>query len=350
MIEQQPYGTLPNGEQVTQYTLTNKAGTQVKIISYGGIITSLKTADKNGKLDNVVLGYDTLEDYLADTNYFGALIGRFGNRIGQGKFTLNGETYQLPQNNGDNHLHGGHYGYDKKNWFVTPYIENQQPGLKLQLSSPDGDQGYPGNALIQVNYLLNDQNELVIDYQAISDKATPMNLTQHSYFNLAGQGDILSHELQINASHITPVDDTLIPTGELTSVTQTPFDFRSAKTIGQDINLADQQLKYGLGYDHNFVLDKLAKHALELAARVTEPTSGRVLEIFTQEPAIQFYSGNFLDGSAKGQGRVYQHRNGFCLEPQHFPDSPNKAHFPSTILNPGETYNTRMVYRFSTLN
>ncbi|WP_198673697.1 aldose epimerase family protein [Algibacillus agarilyticus] len=347
MIEQQPYGTLPNGEVVTEYTMTNKHGTSMSVISYGGIITALKTPDKHGEYADIVLGYDKLEDYLTDSNYFGALIGRFGNRIGEGKFSLNGKTHSLPQNNGDNHLHGGHQGYDKKNWFITAYTQDQQPGLKLQLLSPDGDQGYPGNALIQVNYLLTNNNELIIDYKAHSDQDTPMNLTQHTYFNLAGEGDILSHELTIAASNITPVDSGLIPTGEFQLVEGTAFDFRTSKKIGQDINLKDTQLAYGLGYDHNYVLDKPTAGELTLAATVVEPLSGRVLEILTQEPGIQFYSGNFLDGQSKGKGLVYQHRNGFCLEPQHYPDSPNIPHFPSTILKAGDTYSTKMIYRFS---
>ncbi|KMT64248.1 aldose epimerase family protein [Catenovulum maritimum] len=350
MVKQTYYGTLANGEIVTQYTLTNQQGTEVNVISYGGIITSFRAIDNQGKLGDIVLGYDKLDDYLTDVNFFGALIGRFGNRIAQGKFELEGKSYQVELNNGENHLHGGYNGYDKKNWSVTPYVKDGQQGLKLQLLSEDGDQGYPGNVFVQVDYLLTQENELVIQYQAITDQATLINLTQHTYFNLAGQGKILSHELMIDAEQITEVDSGLIPTGKLIDVADTPFDFKRLTPIGQHIEDSNTQLKYGLGFDHNYVLNKKSTIDFALAAKVVEPTTGRVLEVFTTEPGIQFYSGNFLDGQSKGKGQSYQQRSGFCLEPQHFPDSPNKAHFPSTVLKPGQKYNSKMIYKLSTIN
>ena len=346
-IKSSYYATLPNGEVVNEYTLTSDAGLEVSIISYGGIITSLKAPDRNGKLADVVLGYDSIDGYLTDTNYFGALIGRYGNRIGKGQFTIDGVKYQLDTNNAENHLHGGHEGYDSKNWAVTPYEADGHVGLKMQLISPDGDGGFPGNAAIQVDYRLVG-NELIMDYKATADKKTHINLTQHSYFNLAGEGDILDHKLTIPAQYITPVDAGLIPTGEFMPVQGTPFDFTSAKAIGKEINAKDQQLEYGLGYDHNWVLNKEHTGEFKLSAKLEHEESGRVLEIYSSEPAIQFYSGNFLNGTAKGKGRTFEHRTGLCLEPQHFPDSPNKPHFPSTQVNPGEVYQMKMSFKFST--
>ncbi len=348
-ITDEHFGDLPDGTGITLYTLTNSQGLEVKIMNYGGVITSLKAPDKNGNFENIVHGFDSLKPYIEEkVPYFGALIGRFGNRIAGGKFTIDGETYQLETNNGANHLHGGFEGFDKKVWAATPFETESTVGLKLFLESPDGDQGYPGNLKVNVTYTLTNDNELVVDFQATTDKATPVNLTQHSYFNLAGEGTILDHLMMIDADKFTPVDETLIPTGELRPVANTPFDFREPTPIGARINQENQQLEYGQGYDHNFVLDKQAPGAFELAARVVEPDSGRVLEVRTEEPGIQFYSGNFLDGTLKGHGRTYEYRSGFCLEPQHFPDSPNQPNFASTILHPGEEYSTRMSYTFLT--
>lgn len=346
-IVQSLYGTMPNGELVTQYVLTNTNGVEATIITYGGIITSLKTLDKNGKLGDIVLGYDNLEGYIADSNYFGALIGRYGNRIGKAQFSIEGKTYQLEVNDGENHLHGGFKGFDKKNWNATAFKIDGEVGLKMELFSPDGEQGYPGNVTTQVVYTLKNSNELVMDYMAITDKPTHINMTQHSYFNLAGDGSILDHQLTIPADSITPVDKGLIPTGALDKVENTPFDFRKATAVGKRIDVKNPQLAFGLGYDHNFVLNKSEEGAFELAAKVVEPKTGRVLEIFSEEPAIQFYSGNFLNGTAKGKGQTYEHRTGFCLEPQHFPDAPNQPNFASTLVKPGEVYSTRMSYRFS---
>jgi aldose 1-epimerase len=298
----------------------------------------------------VVLGYPTLDGYLKPHPYFGAIVGRVGNRIAKGKFTLEGVTYKLATNDGENHLHGGIKGFDKVVWNAEPVREDSAVGVKFSYLSKDGEEGYPGNLSCAVTYWLTNNNELKIEYQATTDKATPVNLTHHSYFNLAGQGqgDILNHQLEILADRFTPVDKGLIPTGELRSVEGTPMDFRQPHTIGERINSDDEQLKFGLGYDHNWVLNKTSD-SLALAARVYEPATGRVMEVRTTEPGLQFYCGNFLDGTLTGkEGRVYKHRYGFCLETQHFPDSPNQPKFPSTILRPGETYNTETVYRFST--
>lgn len=343
------YGNLPDGGEVTQVTLTNSHGIEVDVISYGGIITRLITPDAKGQPGDIVLGLDTLKDYVDSNPYFGALIGRYGNRIAGGRFTLGEHTYQLDTNDGENHLHGGVQGFDKKNWSLKPFVTETSAGVHLFLSSPDGDQGYPGQLDVAVTYELTNDDELDMRFGAVTDRPTIVNLTQHSYFNLAGSGDILGHKLMIPADVITPVGAGLIPTGKLAPVDGGPFDFRQAKPIGQDIGADDEQLKLGGGYDHNFVLKEQADDELILAARVTEPGSGRVLDILTVEPAVQFYSGNFLDGTLQGKGTVYGFRSGFCLEPQHFPDSPNQPEFPSTVLMPGETYQTRIVYRFSTV-
>jgi aldose 1-epimerase len=345
---QHHYGYLGDGTEVTLVTLKNANGIEVDVISYGGIITRLTAPDAGGKLGDIVLGLDSLEEYVASNPYFGALIGRYGNRIGQGKFTLDGTIWQLDVNDGANHLHGGSEGFDKRVWGMTPFVTEHSAGVVLTLTSPDGDQGYPGTLETRVTYELTDQDELDMRFSATTDKPTIVNLTQHSYFNLAGQGDILGHRLLIPAERFTPVDAGLIPTGELRSVSDGPFDFRQAKTIGRDIAADDEQLQLGRGYDHNFVLKDAADDELVLAARVTEPVSGRVLEVLTVEPGVQFYSGNFLDGSLEGKGRVHAFRSGFCLEPQHFPDSPNKPSFPPVTLRSGESYQTRIVYRFTT--
>lgn len=348
-ITQKQFGTTPTGEVVTEYSLTNKRGSIAKIINLGGIITELHVRDKNGALGDVVLGFDTLEPYLAVGPYFGALIGRVGNRIANAKFTLDGVTYELAANNGTNNLHGGVQGFDKKVWAATPFENAQGPGLKLHLLSEDGDQGFPGNLDVTVTYQFTHEDEIIVDYFATTDKATPVNLTQHTYFNLAGEGDILSHKIQIFADHINAVNEAQIPVGDLMPVANTPFDFRSPRLIGELINAEHEQIKNGFGYDHNYVINQANYKELTLTARVEEQTSGRVLEVFTEEPGVQFYSGNFLDGSLTGKGTTYQRRTGFCLEPQHYPDSPNQPQFPSIVLRPGEEYKTRTVFKLSVM-
>ncbi len=343
------FGTTADGQAVDVYTFTNAGGTQIKAITYGGIITSLKVPDRAGRMGDVVLGFDRIEGYLKEPPYFGAIIGRYGNRIAKAQFTLDGRTYKLAANNGPNHLHGGLKGFDKVVWHAEPIQSSEGVGVAFSRTSPDGEEGYPGTLTVRVSYLLTDRNEVIVDYHATTDKATPVNLTQHSYFNLAGEGsgDILGHQLSINADRYTPVDDTLIPTGQLAPVQGTPFDFRKATAIGARIAQDDPQLQNGQGYDHNWVLNRTAGNGLQLAARVVEPQTGRTLEIRTTEPGIQFYSGNFLDGTITGKnGHVYQRRSGFCLETQHYPDSPNKPDFPSTILRPGQEYSTRTVFTF----
>jgi len=347
-VAQAPFGAMPDGTPVTLYTLRNANGVEATICNYGGIVTSLKVPDRNGKLGDVVLGYDNLAGYLKETPYFGSLIGRYGNRIAKGKFTLNGQTYTLATNNGPNALHGGLKGFDKVVWSAKPTMSPEGPALELQYVSKDGEEGYPGTLTVSAVYTLTRDNALRLDYSATTDKDTVVNLTQHSYFNLAGKGDILGHEVMINADKYTPVDETLIPTGELPSVAGTPFDFRKATTIGARIKDDNQQLKFGGGYDHNWVIAK-PMGKLALMARVLEPTTGRVLEVLSTEPGLQFYSGNFLDGTITGKGGwVYQFRNGFCMEPQHYPDSPNQPGFPSVVLKPGQVYRNTIIYRFST--
>ncbi|WP_232522301.1 galactose-1-epimerase [Marinimicrobium alkaliphilum] len=346
-VSKAPFGELPDGREVTQFTLNNGNGMEVKLINYGGIITHLYAPDRDGNIADVVLGYDDLQSYVDDNPYFGALIGRFGNRIAGGRFELDGEVYQLATNDGDNHLHGGEEGFDKKLWDAKLVSDERGVGVELFLLSEDGDQGYPGNLEVTATYILTPDNEVLTEFRAETDKATPVNLTQHSYFNLAGEGDVLGHLLQINADHYLPVEN-LIPTGELAPVAGTPFDFTSAKPIGQDIRAEHPQLeRVGGGFDHNYVLARDDQDGMFLAARALEPNSGRVLEVLTDEPGIQFYSGNFLDGGQQGKGQSYELYNGFCLEPQHFPDAPNQEHFQSTILRPGEVYEMRMSFRFS---
>lgn len=346
-ITQKLFGTTPTGEVVTEFTLTNQQGSSIKIITLGGIITEWYMRDKNGALADVVLGFDTLAPYLDVGPYFGALIGRVGNRIANAQFMLDGKTYQLTANNGSNNLHGGPIGFDKKVWNVTTEENANGPILKLHLLSEDGDQGFPGNLDVTVTYQFTHNDELTVDYLATTDKATPVNLTQHCYFNLAGKGDILSHKIQINADHINAVNDAQIPVGEPMLVANTPFDFRSPREIGERINADHEQIKNGVGYDHNFLLNQKIYKALFLAARVEEESSGRVLEVFTEEPCVQFYSGNFLDGSLTGKGVNYKQRTGFCLEPQHAPDSINQPQFPSIVLQPGDEYKTCTVFKLS---
>jgi aldose 1-epimerase len=348
-IEKRAFGKTAEGEAVDLYTLSNGAGMRVGIMTYGGIVVSLEVPDRDGKSADVVLGFDTLEGYLGESPYFGALIGRYGNRIANGLFTLDGNEYKLEQNNGPNSLHGGLKGFDKRVWSAEPITEDGTVGLRLRYTSADGEEGYPGTLKCTVTYRLTEDNALKIDYLAETDKATPINLTNHSYFNLAGHdaGSILGHEMMIAADTFLSVDETLIPTGELRTVADTPFDFREPIAIGARINADYDQLKfYPGGYDHCHVL-RNQDGDVALGARVADPKSGRVMEVYTTEPGVQFYSGNFLDGVAGKGGAVYYERFGFCLETQHYPDSPNQPAFPSTILKPGQQYTSSTVYKFS---
>ena len=345
------FGKTPDGEQVDLYTLTNKNGMEAAISTYGGALVSLKVPDRNGKLGDVVLGYDSIDGYVSDKSYFGAIVGRYANRIGHAQFTLDGKTYMLAKNNGENSLHGGIKGFNKAVWAAKETPVKNGRALELTYGSKDGEEGFPGNLQVRVVYTLTDSNELKIDYSATTDKKTVVNLTNHSYFNLAGpgSGQILVHILTIQADKFTPVDSNLIPTGELRDVTGTPFDFRKPTAIGARIDSNDEQIKLGGGYDHNFVLRRKAGDPASLAARVVEPTTGRVVEVWTTEPGVQLYTGNFLDGSARGKGGIsYTKRSAFCLETQHFPDSPNQPKFPSVVLSPGERYHTTTMYKFVT--
>lgn len=345
-FEGTPFGTTKSGKEVRLYTLKNKNGLELRVINYGGIVVSLNTPDRDGNSVDVVLGYDTLKEYEQSNPYFGALIGRYGNRIKEGKFELDGTKYNLPVNNGPNHLHGGD-GYHTVFWEIR---QKDSSLLTLTYHSADGEQGYPGNLEIEVVYALNDSNEFDISYKATTDRPTVINLTQHSYFNLTGhdQGDILDHELEIKATKFLPVDETLIPTGTFADVKGTPFDFTKPRTIGSQIERKDRQLELGNGYDHCWILDE-SDGSLKHVATLRDPKSGRRVDVSTTEPGLQFYSGNFLDGKNIGKGGyAYQFRDGLCLETQHFPDSPNRPSFPSVVLRPGETYRSNTVYRFST--
>ncbi|GAB2844965.1 galactose mutarotase [Pseudoduganella ginsengisoli] len=346
-ISEAPFGTTLTGIPVHLFTMVNGNGMTVKVTNYGGIITELHVPDRDGKLADVTHGFDSVTPYEGDVPYFGALIGRYGNRIAHGKFSIDGQQYQLDINNGVNHLHGGSQGFHKQVWKAKPFMRADEVGVTLQYTSLDGEMGYPGKLQVEVEYQLNNANELRVLYRAVTDKPTVVNLTQHAYFNLSGEGDILDHQLQICADRYTPVDTGLIPAGQPATVAGTPFDFRKPQAIGSRIHADDEQLRRGLGYDHNLVLNKPVAGLLALAATLRDPKSGRVLELYTREPGLQFYSGNFLDGSLQGKGRTYAYRSGLCLEPQHFPDSPNRADFPSTVLRPGETYTTESLYRFS---
>ncbi len=344
------FGKTPDGQPVDLYVLTNKSSAEASITTYGGALVSLKVPDRNGKLADVVLGYDNADGYVADKNYFGALVGRYGNRIGHAQFVLDGKTYTLAKNNGENSLHGGSKGFNKALWTAKTISTKDSQSLELSYLSKDGEEGFPGNLKVTVIYTLTDANALKIEYSATTDKKTVVNLTNHAYFNLAGQGsgDILGHLLTILADQFTPVDAGLIPTGELRDVMGTPFDFRKPTAIGARIDQADEQIKLGGGYDHNFVLRMPMDRGESLAARVVEPTSGRVMEVWTTEPGIQFYTGNFLDGKTPGKGGVgYPKHSAFCLETQHFPDSPNQPKFPSVVLIPGGRYHTVTTYKFS---
>lgn len=349
-MKKQPFGKTQDGQAVDLYTLTNPSGMEVSITNFGGIVVTLKVPDRHGKLDDVVLGYDDLAGYTTNPAYFGAIIGRYGNRIAHGQFILDGATYRLFKNDGDNTLHGGKVGFNKRVWTGKDVSGTEGPALELTYMSKDGEEEFPGNLDVRVTYTLTDRNELHIDYFATTDKPTVVNLTNHSYFNLAGQGngDILGHEVTLHADRFTPVDLTLIPTGELRAVKGTPFDFTKPTAIGARINQDDQQLKLARGYDHNWVLNSGGKGGPSLAAEAYDPKTGRVLDVLTTEPGVQFYTGNFLDGTIHGKDRkVYNLRYGFCLETQHFPDSPNHPSFPSTVLRPGQEYKTSTMFKFS---
>jgi aldose 1-epimerase len=348
-IRREPFGSTAGGEAVERFTLTSASGVTISVLSFGGVIQSILVPDRTGALADVTLGYDTLTGYEKDKSYLGALVGRYANRIRAGRFSLDGRDYTLAQNAGGNHLHGGMRGFNKAVWSVEPLDNGGDVGLVLRHVSRDGDEGYPGTLRVQVTYRLTPIGELAIDFSATTDAATPVNLTQHAYFNLAGSGsgDILGHVLELNASRFTPVDATLIPTGELRSVRGTPFDFSTPETVGARIDADDEQLRLAGGYDHNFVLDRAAASELSLAARLSDPVSGRGIDIHTTEPGIQFYTGNFLDGTVMGKSGVpHRYRSGLALETQHFPNSPNEPAFPSTILRPGAEHRSRTVYHF----
>lgn len=348
-VEVQPYGTTADGQAVEEYILTNANGMEVRIITYGGIITAIRVPDRDGELANVTLGFDNLSDYETRNPYFGNITGRYANRIANATFTLDDTEYTLAANNGPNSLHGGNVGFDKRVWNATSIEGDGEVGVELSYVSPDGEEGYPGNLDVTVIYTLTDDNEIRMDYTATTDAPTVVNLTNHAYFNLEGEGtgSIYDHILMINADRYTPVDETLIPTGELAPVDGTPFDFQVPKAIGPGQRSSHEQIVLGRGYDHNFVLSR-DDTSMMLAARVYEPDSGRILEVWTTEPGIQFYAGNFLDGTLIGpSGHLYRQSDGFALETQHFPDSPNQPDFPSTVLRPGETYQTTTIYRFA---
>ena len=347
LLDKSKFEKIVDAKQVSLYTLRNSSGMVSQITNYGGKVVSLWTADKTGNYEDIVLGYDNIDGFLTATEkYFGALIGRYGNRIGKGEFTLDGKTYSLATNNGANHLHGGNKGYDAVVWDAKQINEQS---LELTYLSKHMEEGYPGNLTIKVLYELTDANELKIEYWATTDKPTVVNLTHHSFFNFkgAGNGSINDHHLQINAPYYTPVDEGLIPTGDIATVEGTPMDFQKLVAIGKRVNTNFEQLQFGLGYDHNWVINQNYQ-GYNYAAKVIEPLSGRTMEVYTNEPGLQFYGGNFLDGSIVGkQGKAYKHRAAFCLETQHFPDSPNKEHFPTTRLNPGEEYYSICIYKFS---
>ena len=347
-IEKREFGKLTDGTSLDLYTLRNRNGLEVQITNYGGAVVSIRTPDRSGEMTDIVLGYDQPQGYVDDPTFFGALIGRYANRIAKGKFSLKGVEYQLALNNAPNHLHGGVRGFNKAIWQPREVSRADGSALELSYLSKDGEEGYPGNLSVKVTYILTNANELRIEYSATTDKETIVNLTNHSYFNLAGAGagPILQHVLRINASRFTPIDETSIPTGELKPVKGTPFDFTQGTVIGSRIDQGDEQLRFGKGYDHNFVLNKKGKE-LSLAAEVYEPKSGRVLEMWTTEPGVQLYTGNFLDNAHGKAGKVYNKREAFCLEAQHFPDSPNQPSFPSPVLEPNQRYTQTTVYKFS---
>jgi aldose 1-epimerase len=351
-IARAPFGATRDGRPVDAFTLANARGLEVHVITYGAIIVSLRTPDRTGQLDDIVLGFDTLDRYLSDSPYFGAVVGRYGNRISGACFTLDGRTYRLASNDGPNHLHGGTRGFDKVLWDANPFDDVRGVGVVLVHTSPDGDEGYPGTLRARVSYTLTDRDELVVEYHATTDRPTHVNLTQHSYFNLAGAGagGVQDHELTLHASRYTPIDAALVPTGEIAPVDGTPLDFRTPTRLGARIDASHEQIRNGRGYDHNLVIDRNGADVAH-AAHATEPTTGRILDVYTTEPGVQLYSGNFLGangGVVIGKSdHVYGARSGFSLETQHFPDSPNKPQFPSTVLRPGENYRSRTVFAFS---
>jgi aldose 1-epimerase len=350
-VKKETFGKMPDGRIVDLYTLTNANGMEARIINYGAVLVSLKVPDQAGELGDVVLGFDDLDGYLKNTSFLGATVGRYANRIARGRFTLNGVAYRLAINNGENHLHGGLKGFDKAIWHARALRTSDGPALELTYLSKDGEEGYPGNLSVRVVYTITSRNEMKIEYSATSDKDTIINLTHHSYFNLAGQGngDILNHKLMINARSFTPTDAGSIPTGKIQSVAGTPFDFRQPAVIGARISDDNEQLQLARGYDQNWVLNGRAG-VLKLAARVSDPSSGRVMEVLTTEPGLQFYTGNYLDGSLTGKDdKVYKYRYGLCLEAEHFPDSPNKPNFPSVVLRKGARFRSTTIYRFSTM-
>ncbi len=347
-VTESSFGTMPDGAPVKRFTLTNAAGMEVQAITYGAILVSVKVPDRGGRFADVVVGHDTLDGYLNRSRFFGALVGRYGNRIGGAQFALDGRTYTLAKNNGANHLHGGLKGFDKHVWQGAVVKDARGPSITLTRTSPDGEEGYPGTLVGSVTYTVSEKNELIIDYRATSDKPTHVNLTNHSYFNLAGEGsgDILAHLVTIDADSFTPVDAGQIPTGEIAQVAGTPFDFRKEAAIGARIDADHEQIRIGTGYDHNFVLRRTGP-GLAHAVRVVDPASGRTMDVSTTEPGVQFYTGNKLDGSYNGKsGHAYGKRSALCLETQHFPDSPNKPAFPTTVLRPGQEYRSTTVYAF----
>ena len=349
-LSEKEYGVLDDGTIIKQYIFENDNQMKVKIINYGAIVVSIEVPDKYGKINDVVLGYDSIEGYVQDPSYFGAIVGRIGNRIAKGKFSLDGQDYTLAINNNENHLHGGIKGFNKRVWSPEIIKLNDAPALKLTYVSSDGEEGYPGNLTLEVTYSISSENELIIDYLGKTDKATILNPTNHSYFNLGGEGsgDILDHILKINADYFTPVDEGLIPLGDHKSVLGTPMDFLSPKKIGDRINNNDDQLKVGLGYDHNWVFNDW-DGTLKLGVSLFDPQSGRLMEVLTTEPGVQFYSGNFLDGTNIGKNqKAYQYRSALCLETDHFPESQNNPNFPSVVLRPGEEYKQKTIYKFST--
>lgn len=348
-VSRAAFGTLPDGRAVESFTLANGRGVEITAITYGAILTAIRTPDRAGRFDDVVLGFDSLDGYLAGSPYFGAVVGRYANRIARGRFTLDGATYELATNNGPNALHGGIVGFDKVVWTADAPSPGGDASVTFRHTSPDGDEGYPGELTVGVTYTLTSRDELVVDYEASTTKATPLNLSQHSYWNLTGSArrDVLGHVVTLDASAFTPVDATLIPTGVIAPVAGTPFDFRVPAAVGARIAEPHEQLAFAGGYDHNWVLDRGGQASLVHAARVVEPESGRTLDVATTEPGVQFYSGNFLDGTLTGKaGRVYGHRYGLCLETQHYPDSPNHPAFPSTIVRPGDAWRSRTVFAF----